>query len=331
MAQSARVESVLAVLGVKYDPKPVKGWLWALCPFHVDSVPSWRIRITQERYGQHYCFSCKSGGGLADLVSHMRGITMVGACAWLEDFADQIPVIKEDLAETIRVEVIESRVSFTPPSDIIFEALSKWVSPARKYVDKRGVTESQIKCFRLGYAVEGRLAGRVVIPTWKRRGSDLVMQSYMARDFTEHRKAKRYLYPSTEDHPNLDQMFGEHTWPENRAESVLVVTEGAFNALAIDRVTTDYVTALGGSSLRDAHVAKIATFRAVFVFTDSDEAGDRVADELMQVLCRHTFIKRVRLPTDPNDRSGKKVPDANDVPPDQLRAFLSPWLRVAVS
>jgi DNA primase len=157
------------------------------------------------------------------------------------------------------------------------------------------------------------------------------MQSYMARDFTEHRKAKRYLYPATEDYPNLDVMFGEHTWPENRAESIIVVTEGAFNALAVDRVITDYVTALGGSDVRDAHIAKIATFGTVFVFTDSDEAGDRAADKLIQVLCRHTNIKRVRLPAVPNDRSGLKVPDANDIPANDLRAFLSSWLRVAVS
>lgn len=321
MGNRARVESVLAVLGIKFELKEVRGRLWGLCPYHQDTKASWFVRVTPDRYGQHHCFSCKQGGGLADLVSHVRGITIMGAVDWLKDFADQVPIIERDFEETIRMEVVQSAASFQPPAEFIFKPLSEWVSPARSYLVERGVTSSQVNCFRLGYAVSGRLAGRIILPTfkWAPNGT-FVMQSYMARDFTRHRQAKRYLYPPSEDHPNLDVMFGEHTWPEyHRTTQTVIVTEGALNALAVDRASIHYVAALGGSDMRDVHVSKLSTFGRVGVFTDSDSAGDAIAAKLEGALERHVLVQRVRLPSDPGSGKAK---DANDYSKEELETFL---------
>lgn len=325
MAQGgrARVESVLQVLGVRFDPKPVLGWLWGQCPYHADTTPSWRIRLTHERYGQHHCFSCKAGGTLAELVAHIRKIDLESSIEWLDQFADKTPVIEVDLADAISVEIVQPPKSFFVPSDVIFHQLADWVTPAREYMQARGVSPAQVARYRIGYAVQGRLGGRIVIPTYT---AGFRMGAYQARDFTGHRKAKRYLYPSSEDKPNLDVMFGEHTWPsaQDRRTETIVVTEGAFNALAVDRASARvYVTALGGSDMREAHVAKLATFGRVLVFTDSDVAGDRIAGLLSAALWRHTKVERVRIPTDPADRSGKNARDANDLSVQELRSVLS--------
>lgn len=319
----ARVESVLQVLGVRFNPENIQGWLWGLCPYHDDEKPSWRIRVTAERYGQHYCFACKEGGTLVELVSHVRNVSIADALTWLDEFADKVPVIQEELVP-LREELVQPRAPFSCPPEIIFDPLDSWVTPARAYLRMRAVSAAQVKCFRIGYAVDGRLAGRIVMPTWRRRAGELVMQAYQARDFTGHRKARRYLYPSSDDNANLDVMFGEHTWPGEgeRGQQTLVVTEGAFNALAVDRVSTAYVAALGGSDIRGAFVSKIATFGRVLVFTDSDRAGDQAAEELVNALSRHTLVKRVRIPDDPGNQTGKKSRDANDLSPGELQQIL---------
>jgi DNA primase len=312
----ARVEAVLEALDIKTERRQRAGWLWGHCPYHNDrNIGSWRIRIDprHERYGQNHCFVCDDGGSLAYLVSHVRGITVSGAHDWLNEFEDQLQVIEEEVP-TLREEIVDkSRRKFEMPHEVIFEALPKWVSPARLYIEKRGVTASQVRMFCIGYTVEGRLAGRIVFTTVD---SSMRFASYMARDFSGSRRAKRYLWPAAEEGADSNVMFGEHLWPLPQYREKLYVTEGAFNALAIERVLpSGSVGALGSTSTVAHYAAKIATFKHVVIVTDSDEAGDNAATELQTALARHSVVSRVRLP------EGK---DANDLSADELREAIWP-------
>lgn len=321
----ARVEAVLAELGIKVEPSARGGWLWGLCPFHKDTEPSWHIRTdpTHERYGQSHCFACGGGGTLADVVSHVRGITLSGARDWLSEFKETVQVVKRAPPTTARVEHIDPVTKrFKMPPEVIFEPFRKWVSPARAYAEKRGLTERQIKIFSIGYAVEGRLAGRIVFATLDPETCQPA--SYMARDFSGARRAKRYLFPYEEEHANRDIMFGEHLWRMPGYRDTVIVTEGALNALAVERAAImSYVqvdiAAIGTSNPGDrtfaAHMGKLATFKHVVILTDSDPAGDKVAAQISAQLAGHTRVSRVRLPGEL---------DANDVAPETLRSILWP-------
>jgi DNA primase len=305
----AKVEAVLTRLKIRFEPKPKHGRIWGRCPYHQDDDPSWFIRVApRERYGLQHCFSCKSGGSLVDLVAHMRGLTNQGAQAWLDEFDEQVVDI-EPAPEISRVIEIRTGSSFRMPREVIFEPLSQWVTPARQYMTKRGVTPWQVNLHRLGYAVDGRLAGRIVIPVYKPNGTP---SCYQARDFCD--REKRYLYPMSEEQPDLDTLFGENQWSTHR--SCVVVTEGSFNALAVERAIPDRsgiaFAALGGSDFRSAHAFKLSTFERVILLTDSDPAGDHIADKLQAALIRHVGVKRVRL------LGG----DANNQPEWKLRAIL---------
>lgn len=318
---SAKVEHALERMKIAYEPKARSGWLWAPCPYHDDSNPSWRIRITKHRYGQHFCYSCKSGGTLIDLVMHKRGLTFQGAKEWLSNL-EQIPVEPEELPETVTYEAVdnvgsthlaptfEAALGFQVPREVSFGPLADWPTPAREYAEGRGIAAEQVQRFSIGYAVWGRLSGRIVLMTWRLGKRQLIAGAYQARDFTEM-APKRYLFPSEKDRPNLDIMFGEHTWSENR--EVIVVTEGGLNALAVDRAVGCEVGALGSSFIRAAHMNKLSCFERVVILTDSDKAGDKAASDLREGLGRHTTLTRVRLP-------GKR--DANQTPPDELCTHL---------
>lgn len=287
--------------------------LWAKCPFHLrmlgkedEGATNWFIRCGGPRNGQSHCFACGGGGSLPWLVEHVLNLTQwSSAVEWLDEFkAEDEPLPR---GVQLRVEARSlGREAFAMPFGVAGdEPLSEWIEIARDYVTKdRGLTPEQVRRWSIGYAVEGRLEGRIVVPV---HDADDELCGYMARAYGSARK--RYLYPSTAEHPNLDAMFGERHWPRSRER--VYACEGAFNALAVERaIPGAHVAVLGGSHLRPMHAAKLSTFGEVVLLTDPDAAGDKAARALQAALGRHARVTRVRLP------EGK---DANDLSPEELR------------
>lgn len=309
-----RTEIVLAALRIKIER--VKGRrAWALCPFHNDrSATNFFVRISGERVGQSHCFSCKKGGTLAELVMHVRSCDFNEAKKFIDDLG------KGYKAPKARVTVVRrppqlGRMKFKMPAEVYFEPLDQWVSGARRYATGRcKITDEEVYRFGIGYAVEGRLGGRIILPWRSSRG---IPMGYSARTFVD--EEPKYLTPNEEEHADHATMFGEHTWSTKRES--LVVTEGALNALMVRKAVGDYETdiaALGGSEINPLQVIKLATFKRVVILTDSDPAGDTAATQLATMLNRYTDTLRLRLPD-------KK--DALDVGRDHLRTVLVPVLQ----
>lgn len=76
--------------------------------------------------------------------------------------------------------------------------------------------------------------------------------------------------------------------------STLVVVEGPFDALAIDRLDR-HVAALRGSDLSPAHASKLQTWGRLLVATDPDLAGEK-AYRAIAGLRRHVEVRRVKFP-----------------------------------
>jgi len=181
------------------------------------------------------------------------------------------------------------------------EPLEKWPAPARRYLEKRGIPAWQVMRWGLGYAAQGRLAGRIVIPVRDEHGRP---RNYMARSFCGGEP--KYLTPKAEERADLGTLFGVLGWEE--AGRTVYVTEGAFNALAFERALatpgSDHVAiaAVGGASdLQAEHAALLSRFAIVVLASDSDEAGDNLAGRLGYALGRHVAIGRLRLPRDADE------------------------------
>lgn len=310
------VQRVVNALGIKIDRVRAQR-AWALCPYHDDHDASWFIRVGRDRRGQHHCFSCKNGGGILDLVMHVRQLDMDAARAWIAGVMEgEILGDVEELAPGAALEMTSGilagvQASFHMPKEVRFKPIAMWPTPMRDYILARNVTSVQIRRYSIGYAVDGRLAGRVVLPTMAIADT---FSSYMGRAISEDDR-KRYLYPRAKENPDLDVMFGEHRWPTaDRKRHTIVVTEGGFDALAVERALLAanarfYATAaLNGSDVRAVHVSKLSTFGAVVILTDNDPAGHHAAEELQAALGRHTTLSRAVLPagtdankTDPNE------------------------------
>jgi DNA primase len=281
----------------------------ALCPYHEDHTPSWRIRLRGDRAGLHHCQACKEGGDLVELVRQVRGYAnRSSAKEWLEREGEHLDA--GDLqVPAVNLVLSRARRAFRMPEGFVREPLAEWVTPAREYALSRGLTWDQIDAWGIGYAVEGKLAGRIVVPVASMWGE---LQGYMARSFTMAKK--RYLYPHESEGADPDCLFGEEHWPMQRSDRhTVVVTEGALKSLAVERALPSLcIAALGGSPVppRPIHVAKLATFQRVVVLTDSDAPGEAAGDALAGALGRYSRVFRARL------APGK---DADSVEPWALR------------
>jgi DNA primase len=307
------VRALLAKLKIEVVEE-VGEHLWARCPYHQDTKPSWRIRMRGERCGLHWCFACHEGGDLVDLVMQVRDYAVrPSAIAWLEENAEQV-----DAADTV-APVVDLTLrdpwgrGFRMPRGVERSKLEDWPTIPRTYVLARGLTEEQIGRWKIGFAAEGKLGGRIVIPIQDRMGN---FCSYMARAWSPDAKRK-YLYPSEAEGPQLDVMFGELGWTQY---TPCVVTEGALKSLAVERAFPRVShAALGGSGVRPLHLGKLTAmhFSRVVVMTDNDDAGNRAGDELVRGLARHVPTMRCRL--DPGQ-------DADSIPLAALRSALAPYV-----
>lgn len=265
-----------------------------------------------DKHGLHICRSCNYGGTATDLVMDQLEISFHGARDWIRERAyGQAPMVRE-----VAVDINALGWHFTLPPEVVITPMRHWPGVAREYLENRAITEEQTDRWGLGYATAGRLAGRIIIPARNTRGRYL---NYTARSFAGH--AKRYLEPKGSEHPYLGAVFGEQFWPHPSERKLVVVTEGALNALAVERVTKDLpVASLFGSNVQLEHLQKISSFKNALVLTDPDMAGERASEKLVMALIHHVTLERVVLP---------KGEDADSVPPPFLReAMLDAWDRL---
>ena len=284
----------------------------APCPYpyhHADGTPdrnpSWAIRSEpgDPRNGRHFCMTCGRGGDVADLVVLFLACTRSEAWKWLAS------------GEVLRDRVFPSQIVvsigrrdrqfFELPSGVTFAPFEEWPTPARLYLGRRGVTEEQVMRWGMGFAVDGRLAMRIVIPVRDASGRPV---SFVARAFTARyagREAKRYLEPREEDDALKGAILGEHLWPAHEHRKLVLVGEGAFDGLALERVTAtedrSSVAVLHGSPVPgqggwDALIGKLATFEEAAVAVDPNDAGERLYASLAGALKRYVRVWPIRTP-----------------------------------
>lgn len=254
-----------------------------------------------ERNGLHRCHGCGRGGTPSNLVAAVLGISEQEAREWIRSGSF---LRAGDIPPQVVVKVLSPRPTFRLPDGVRFEPPAYWPTPAREYLLRRGVTEAQAQRWGLGYAVEGRLAFRVVVPVRDGLGR---LCSFVARSFVDRvggREAKRYLEPREDDGADHAAILGEHLWP--RADrDVCLLGEGWFDGAALERAVdgTEHrcsVAVLHGSPCPgqagwDSVVGKLATFRTVLVAVDPNSAGERLFETLRGALGRHVRVIPIRF------------------------------------
>lgn len=317
MPQVVDVERLLERLGIEAERRGV--WLWAPCPYpdHEEDTPSWHIRddVDDERHGFHKCFGCGRSGYPVHLVEELLGLDRDDARDWLKSSENTAPP-KLDLE--VEIEEPTVRRSFRLPAGVTLAPLERWVTPARRYAESRNITGAEVDAWGLGYAVDGKLAGRVVLPIRDARGA---VVSYAARDYTGQ-SLRKYLAPGADEGANRAAVFGEHLWGASR--DCLVLIEGPVDALAVARLAWK-VGAVQGSNWTPSHLLKLRGWEVILIASDNDKAGNKLADAIREeVGASRESTTRVGVLEIPEEE------DCASLPPFALQSLLRLAVRTAV-
>ncbi len=278
--------------------------MWACCPYpeHDELTPSWSIKndVGIDKHGTHHCFGCGRGGGPAELVMNVVGLSGYGAAvAWLKERNLDLEGVAP-MGIEIKLKRPGVHRELEAPLGVR-TSYKRWTTNAKRYAKKRGITEVQIDRWEVGCVPMGPLAGRLYFPIRDRQG---VLLSYTARDYTGEARS-RYREPEGKgmDGAHPGAVWGEQHWPIAKYRTELVLCEGALNGLACERVGAKHVGALYGSDLHKEQLLKLNSWLSIVIAADLDVAGDKMARKLLASLSRWSKVRRVQFPPrkDPND------------------------------
>jgi len=148
---------IVEIIG-SYIPVKKRGAdYWALCPFHREKTPSFKISPGRQAF---YCFGCKKSGNVFHFVQEQENVDFVGSVRLL---AQRVGVhIPEPTRDTRR----DDRPDQPPrqPKERLYEVLNRaaeWyqqrlrdpeAEKARQYIEGRGLTPEVTATFGLGYS-----------------------------------------------------------------------------------------------------------------------------------------------------------------------------------
>lgn len=209
----------------------------------------------------------------------------------------------EDVAYFAEAEETEcEEKQFTLPKE--FELLGdgsnldeEFVREAWHYLtEERKLSAEQIVKKRVGYAITGRYAYRVLFPVWNVE-SELV--GIVARSWCD--AEPKYLNSMSEagfertfyNAHKLKPKKNRHSRNGYEAGETVVITEGLFDALAVEKSYRHCIALASFGALTENQARLLDGFRDVIVFADFDEPGLREAIKACELL--DWPYRRVRL------------------------------------
>lgn len=198
------------------------------------------------------------------------------------------------------------------------EEVKPWIVSIPKYVLYRGITIETAKAWSLGYDKKER---RLVIPVIDRKNR---IVGYTKRAIHKNVEPK---YRHAKGFKRNRFMFGENMI--NKSISDVVVTEGHIDVIKLWQAGYNALGTMGSfvSNIQvDKIIDAVGIDGKVYVFSDPDEAGTKLKNDLMDRLKRRIkVIDKQGLffdwANDPENDDGKKW-DAGRLSVEQMRFFL---------
>ena len=125
-----------------------------LCPFHNEKTPSFHVR---DQDGYYHCFGCGVSGDAISFLREKEGLGFMDAVRQLADAAGMdVPQQKPQDPELVEKRN-KTLVILDEAARLYQSNLMSSDNPASAYLKKRGLDQSAIETFRLGFAPKGGL------------------------------------------------------------------------------------------------------------------------------------------------------------------------------
>jgi DNA primase len=288
--------------------------LVGLCPFHHEKTPSFHV---DPQKGLYHCFGCKAGGDIFDFVMKMEGLAFPEALALLAQKAGVAMHTTQTVDASPQARLRSELLEVNELACSFFQRALQGPKgeKARDYLRSRGVELAWIRRFQLGYAPDrwdaltnflvdsgkaeagekagllvakssggayDRFRGRIMFPFADTHGR---VVAFGARSLEGG--APKYLNsPETVVYVKRKQLYGLAQAKEAmRRERRVVVVEGYFDCIALQRNGIGYAVASCGTSLTEEHAQLLRRFASdVYLCFDADEAGRRAISKASGVL-----------------------------------------------
>lgn len=305
----------------------------ARCPFHAEKTPS--FNISPER-GMYHCYGCGVGGDMFTFVQEIEKVDFKEALRILAEKAgvELVPVSPQKKTERERLySVLEEATTFYQ------EALTEG-SPARQYLEKRGVSAVTIATWRLGFAdgppkaswriVKDYLTGknytvpemlkaglikggdegkehydvfrnRVMFPLFDQSGK---VVAYSGRTLESGVDIPKYVNsPETELFKKSEILYGYHKAKHGiRQLEFSLVVEGQFDVVMSHQAGYINTVAVSGTALTQHHVQLLERLsNRVVLALDADKAGVAAVRRAADLMLRRGMDVKVAVMPDGKD------------------------------
>ena len=304
----------------------------ALCPFHNDHSPSLIISPEKQIFN---CFTCRTGGNVFSFVMKYENVS----------FAEAVSIVAKKVGFNLKNDVfVKSENKYSKDYEIYEYAMKFYLnnintadgSKAREYLLKRGINETIIKEFKLGYSgsskdtfyklatnkgwdietlnklglinkvnenVYDTFINRVVIPIENLKGE---VVGFTGRIFNGEDNTAKYLNTKeTEIFKKSSLLFNYHNAKNYiRDRKSVIVVEGNMDAIKMSAKGFKNVVALMGVALSNEQIDILKRLKfPVILMLDNDNAGEEATIKNGESLINSDVdTKVVRL-------SGAKDPD----------------------
>lgn len=296
-----------------------------LCPFHSEKTPSFIVYPDNQSF---YCFGCGAGGDAITFVKKINNLDYVQAVKFLAGRAGMKLPEEDDAQGRLR-----SRVNALnrDAARFYFERMNSDKGlQARKYWRGRGLSDSTIRRFGLGYAPDsfretfvhlkskgyteeellasgiakksekGNLydvfRNRVMIPIFDVRGNVI---AFGGRNLGDE-KPKYINSPETLVYKKSHTIFALNLAKKSTSKRY-VLCEGYLDVISLHQAGFDTAVAACGTALTSEQVRMLSDYaEEVVLCYDSDEAGQKATARAMQLF--ESSNVKVTVLTLPNEK-----------------------------
>ena len=275
----------------------------ALCPFHNDHSPSLIISPEKQIFN---CFTCRTGGNVFSFVMKYENVS----------FAEAVSIVAKKVGFNLKNDVfVKSENKYSKDYEIYEYAMKYYLnninttdgSKARDYLLKRGINETIIKEFKLGYSgsskdtfyklatnkgwdietlnklglinkvnenVYDTFINRIVIPIENLKGE---VVGFTGRIFNGEDNTAKYLNTKeTEIFKKSSLLFNYHNAKNYiRDRKSVIVVEGNMDAIKMSAKGFKNVVALMGVALSNEQIDILKRLKVpVILMLDNDNAGE---------------------------------------------------------
>ncbi|MGB3165187.1 MAG: DNA primase [Alteraurantiacibacter sp.] len=333
-----KARTTLSALVMRTTKLQRAGREWkACCPFHNEATPSFYVN---DQKGFYHCFGCQAHGSAIDWMIEQRGLEFLDAVKELAAEAGMdVPAPDPRAAKAAEKRASLHDVMAAAQDWFVARLASDEGTGARRYLEKRGLSQRVIEQFGFGYAPDdkqrlkkalsqfdekmlveagllievedkipySRFRGRLMLPIHDARGRVI---AFGGRILESRDGVAKYL--NSPDTPLFDKgrtLYNLHrAGPASRKTDRVIAVEGYMDVVALAQAGIEDAVAPMGTALTEQQVELLWRMadKPVLCF-DGDNAGKRAAmraaERTLPLLKPGHSLQVVQLPggMDPDD------------------------------